>query len=241
MQQLEFFEAIDKPTSVCPVCEKIFEKSKTNSHRKYCSNKCNQKTYRQKNKEKILESEKLYRQKNKEKISEYYQKNKENISQVRKLFYQKNKEKRLETCKLFYQKNKEKILESHKLYFQKNKERINIQNKRKYYNDIQFKLRRLLSHRVRNVLKNQNILKKTKTIKLTGCSWQEARDHLQSQFKEGMTWENHGPHGWHIDHIIPCSSFDLTDPEQQKKCFHYTNIQPLWWHENLSKGCKILS
>ena len=215
MQQLEFFEAIDKPTSVCLVCKKIFEKSKYNSQQKYCSNKCNRKTYYQKNKEKILESKKLYHQKNKEKISE--------------------------SDKLYRQKNKKKISESKKLYFQKNKERINIQVIRKYSNDIQFKLKVLLSNRVRKSLKNQNILKKTKTVKLIGCSWQEARDHLQSQFKEGMTWENHGKYGWHIDHIIPCSSFDLTDPEQQKKCFHYTNIQPLWWHENLSKGNKILS
>ena len=230
MQQLEFFEAIDKPTSVCLVCKKIFEKSKYNSQQKYCSNKCNRKTYYQKNKEKILESKKLYHQKNKEKISE-----------SDKLYRQKNKKKISESKKLYFQKNKEKLLESKKLYFQKNKERINIQVIRKYSNDIQFKLKVLLSNRVRKSLKNQNILKKTKTVKLIGCSWQEARDHLQSQFKEGMTWENHGKYGWHIDHIIPCSSFDLTDPEQQKKCFHYTNIQPLWWHENLSKGNKILS
>jgi hypothetical protein len=51
-----------------------------------------------------------------------------------------------------------------------------------------------------------------------------------------MTWENHGKFGWHIDHIIPCASFDLTDLEQQKKCFHYTNFQPLWWRENILKS-----
>lgn len=71
---------------------------------------------------------------------------------------------------------------------------------------------------------------------LTGCSWQELQDHLTSQFKEGMTWDNHGIHGWHIDHIRPCKSFDLSDPEQQKLCFHYTNLQPLWAHENLEKS-----
>jgi hypothetical protein len=87
---------------------------------------------------------------------------------------------------------------------------------------------------------SQNTIKTKKTLELLGCSWQEARDHIQSQFKEGMTWENHGFYGWHIDHIIPCSSFDLTDLEQQKKCFHYTNLQPLWWKDNISKGSKIL-
>ena len=76
---------------------------------------------------------------------------------------------------------------------------------------------------------------------LLGCSIEHARKHLESQFREGMKWDNHGKYGWHIDHIIPCASFDLTDPEQQKKCFNYKNLQPLWWHENLSKGSKILN
>ena len=60
----------------------------------------------------------------------------------------------------------------------------------------------------------------------------------ESLFQSGMTWENHGKYGWHIDHIRPCSSFDLTDPEQQKLCCHYTNLQPLWAKDNLSKGYK---
>ena len=51
-----------------------------------------------------------------------------------------------------------------------------------------------------------------------------------------MTWQNHGKFGWHIDHINPCSRFNLSDIEQQKQCFHYSNLQPLWWWENLKKS-----
>ena len=70
-------------------------------------------------------------------------------------------------------------------------------------------------------------------------SLEDFKKHLESKFKEGMTWDNHTFKGWHIDHIIPCSSFDLTDPKQQEECFHYSNMQPLWWYENLSKGNKV--
>jgi hypothetical protein len=54
-----------------------------------------------------------------------------------------------------------------------------------------------------------------------------------------MTWENYGP-VWHVDHIRPCASFDLTDPAQQRECFHFSNLQPLFAAENLAKGDKIL-
>lgn len=107
--------------------------------------------------------------------------------------------------------------------------------------DPNFKLSTMLRKRIRNVLTGKKIKKCYKSIDLLGCSIQNAKEHIEKQFKEGMSWENYGHKTWHIDHIIPCASFDLTDPEQQKKCFHYTNLQPLWSYENLSKGNKILS
>lgn len=55
-----------------------------------------------------------------------------------------------------------------------------------------------------------------------------------------MSWENYGVGGWHIDHIIPCASFELTDGDEQRKCFHYSNLQPLWWFHNLEKSDKLI-
>ena len=77
------------------------------------------------------------------------------------------------------------------------------------------------------------------TRELIGCTPKHLREHLESQFKPGMTWGNYGLFGWHIDHIRPCASFDLTDPEQQKACFNYKNLQPLWAEENLKKSSKM--
>lgn len=81
----------------------------------------------------------------------------------------------------------------------------------------------------------KGVAKSAHTVELLGCPvcWLEV--HIESMFRPGMTWENYGP-VWHIDHIRPCSSFDLADPEQQRVCFHWTNLQPLFAVENLEKG-----
>ena len=84
--------------------------------------------------------------------------------------------------------------------------------------------------------KKQYTQKAKSTLELIGCSISELRAHIEAQFKPGMTWANHGK--WHIDHIRPCASFNLTDPEQQRQCFNYKNLQPLWAEENLRKSDK---
>lgn len=77
------------------------------------------------------------------------------------------------------------------------------------------------------------------TLKLLGCTVEHFRFHLEQQFSDGMTWDNYGD--WHLDHVQPCASFDQTDPEQQKQCWHYTNYQPLWAEDNLRKSDTIPS
>jgi hypothetical protein len=99
------------------------------------------------------------------------------------------------------------------------------------------RLRVTLSCRICNALK-VGTKKSAGTLELVGCSIQELRAWLARQFRPGMTWDNYGP-VWHIDHRKPCASFNLADPAQQRVCFHYSNLQPLFALENLQKGARI--
>lgn len=105
--------------------------------------------------------------------------------------------------------------------------------------DAAFRFRSGLASLVNTSIRKQFGKKACKTHDLIGCTVPELMRHLEAQFTDRMTWENYGRYGWHIDHIRPCASFDLTDPEQQRACFHYTNLQPLWWDENIRKGAKV--
>jgi hypothetical protein len=103
----------------------------------------------------------------------------------------------------------------------------------------QLKLKSTLRTRIYRSLKCQDASKHKKTQEMLGCSFEFFKGYLEAQFKVGMTWDNHGVNGWHIDHIYPCSAFDLSKPEEQMKCFHYSNMQPLWANENILKGDKV--
>lgn len=100
------------------------------------------------------------------------------------------------------------------------------------------KLAATIRSRVKDVLRNGYYTPRTQ--QLLGCSYKELMAHLEKQFSSGMSWDNYGFYGWHADHIHPLSKFDLTNPEEQKKAFHYTNLQPLWARDNLQKYAKVL-
>lgn len=104
--------------------------------------------------------------------------------------------------------------------------------KARYATDSQFKLTRNLRSRLHLAIKGK--FKAGSAIRDLGCSIPELIEYFKPLFQEGMSWENHGE--WHIDHIIPLSAFDLTDPEQLKVACHFTNLQPLWAVENIRKG-----
>lgn len=107
--------------------------------------------------------------------------------------------------------------------------------KNRYHSDPRFRITECLRSRLYVALVAGGAKKAASTFALLGCSLEFIKTHLESLFRPGMTWDNHGP-VWHIDHIKPCAKFDLTDPEQQKACFHWTNLQPLFVKENLSKS-----
>lgn len=134
--------------------------------------------------------------------------------------------KRTEYMRIWRDRNREKL----RLYA---KQRSKIENNAWHIR---------LHNRIKQALFKCKLARKSsKTIDLIGCSVESLRDYIQSKFTEGMTWDNygHGKDKWCIDHIIPCSSFDLTDPENQKKCFHFSNLQPLWFVENCRKSDSV--
>jgi len=94
-----------------------------------------------------------------------------------------------------------------------------------------------LRSRLNSALKNNQ--KVGSAVNDLGCSIEFLKKHLEKQFKEGMNWNNYGLYGWHIDHIKPLDCFDLSDREELLKACHYTNLQPLWAEDNLSKGSKV--
>lgn len=95
-----------------------------------------------------------------------------------------------------------------------------------------------LRGRLGRLVKLGKAVKKTYMLDLLGCDLESFLSHLESQFKDGISWDNYGE--WHIDHIKPCAKFDLFDIEEQKKCFHYSNLQPLWASDNCKKHDKYI-
>jgi hypothetical protein len=198
----------------------------------------------------------------KTKAQKRYKENREQKLEKAKKRYQENRESRLERDKQRYQENKVEILAKAK----DRRERLSLEEKQKikeYQKEYRktytktdcsrekdrvrrnkayhknktnptYKIEILCRNRMRMAFKRGYGEKAYKTLELLGAEWKTVKEHLESNFQEGMTWDNQG--SWHIDHIRPCASFDLTDPEQQKKCFHYTNLQPLWAEDNLKKG-----
>ena len=193
------------------------------------------------NKDAILKKQHEYYEENKESVqkrnNQYYINNKEKIDEKRKQWAENNKDRLHEYGKKWREENKERKSKHDREWPLNNRWRINKRRYDRYNNDVQYKLSSLLRTRLRDVLNGR--IKSGSSVRDLGCSLTELKEHIESMFKEGMSWENHGKYGWHIDHMLPLSSFDLTDREQLLIACNYKNLQPLWAFENLSKGATV--
>lgn len=197
---------------------------------KVCQGK-KKKEYRENNVEKIKENQKNWRDTNKE-----YKK------QKAREWYLKNRDRILEKAKEHYEENKVEIQKYKKEWDILNRDYLNEKERQRKLEDPLFKL----THNIRGLMHQSfkrackgTYKKSDKTENILGCTIQEFIEHLQSLFTEGMTLENHGncEECWHIDHKIPISS--AKTEEEIIKLNHYTNLQPLWRSDNLSKSNKI--
>jgi hypothetical protein len=170
-------------------------------------------------------------------------------------YYRDNRDRIRKSKQEWYQKNKKEIIDNQKAY-----RRCTIENRRSYQSryrqrhlaerrkydrewasrtrvkDVQYKLKSNLRRRMRVLISSGD--KTNSALVLLGCTIEEFKAYIESKFQEGMTWGNYSKTGWHIDHIKPCASFDLTKADEQHACFHYTNMQPLWAKDNMVKGAK---
>lgn len=206
----------------------------------------NKSYYKMTKKERHNIASKKYYEKNKEKILErakdYYKKHKEDIKKQQKKYCENPKIKKQikEYMKEYNQIHKEELKKYQSEYRKSHKTESRIYHKvyikTKRNDNIDFKVLDAIRTRIYLALKGNP--KTSTTMKLVGCSIKKLKRHLESKFKPGMNWKNHGRKGWVIDHIRPCCSFDLSNPKEQKKCFYYTNLQPLWEKDNMKKGKK---
>lgn len=211
-----------------------------------------------KNRDKYLVAQANYRKENAEKVSEAkkrcYQQKIEQYKQNHRKYYQENRDSVLAQAAEYREANKEEIRKRDNAYKARNRETIRLKQSeyqranaetrneytRKYRKnrrqvDKMFSIKENMRARFRYELAKRGDDQHIKANEYLGCSWVELKSHLASQFKEGMSWNNYGD--WHVDHVIPLASAQ-TKGELIKLC-HYSNLQPLWAFDNLSKGAKM--
>ena len=205
------------------------------------------KIYRFKNKEMLEEKRKIFYEKNRERICARVRflrnqpSRKEEINKYQRERRITGGERMNRLNRERYARNRDKFRLYAKEWNKKHKKRLS-QFRKEKRKDINHRMKEVLRCRIRAAIARMAIYnhkyKYTSSINLLGDSISNVIKYLEKQFKPGMTWQNHAKDGWHIDHIIPCASFNLECPVQQLACFHYSNTQPLWAFDNLSKGAK---
>jgi hypothetical protein len=183
-------------------------------------------------KHKILEKIRVRKyqesKKGKERLAKYKKTKKfKSMNKIAQAKYAKTKKGKL--VKKKWQQSK-----AGKIYLKEWKRKLWIRIKKDPAKVMIFRIRQIIP----KALKRKNQIKKAHFINLLGCTTDQLRKHIENQFKPGMNWDNYGPKGWHVDHVKAINNFDLSDIKQQKICFNYSNLQPLWADENLKKSSK---
>ena len=249
--------------SACKACTDVYQKAYREAHREEAKArtqayrevnsekvKASQKAYLEANFEKIKAQRKAYREANSEKIKAqqkaYRKANPDKLQAKNQAYYETNFDKLKAYQKAYREANSEKIKAQQKAYYEANapniKARLKAYHKRLYHSDSVYKFKKLYRRAILKGFKMISCGKNVQSLDCLGCSWADFVGHIVSQFYEHpetgeeMTLENHGFYGWHLDHIEPISN--AKTKEDVVRLSHYTNFQPLWAEENLSKGNK---
>ena len=182
------------------------------------------KAWKKRNPNKVKAGDAVYRLKNEDKIKVYNQE------------YNKRPKVRLAKAK-YAMIHREELNSKGREYKKSHPEKAREYVRHRRKNDLQFKLKMALRHRLYLALKGNR--KRGSAVKNLGCTIQEFKVYIENLFLPGMNWENWAKKGWHLDHKIPLDNFDLTDELQLSKACHFTNLQPLWWRDNIVKSNKI--
>jgi hypothetical protein len=174
-----------------------------------------------------IECRKEYNKEKKVDIQTYYLENKEQYQNNSKKYYQNNKDIVKQNVNIWQKSNPFLVKDYLKKWNYNNREYFKKWRNNKYNTDLNFKLRIILGNRLNECLKKSKTNKNSNIISLLGCTLEECKLYLEKQFLPEMNWDNQGTI-WEIDHITPCSLFNLTKEEKQKECFHITNLQPLF-------------
>jgi hypothetical protein len=203
------------------------------------------------NKERLNEYSREYNKKNRVRLNTYARATYDDMAKVaKKAYYERNRE-RILAQKKEYAVRKADLISS---YRQRNKSKLSAQNSRwhrenrdktrprkredsrKRSLDPSYRVAAAHRKRIQRTLKG--LSKPDSSESLLGCRYDEFIDYIKAHFKRGMSMNNYG-RAWHIDHVIPCSAFDLTNEVEIRQCFHFTNLRPMWAKANMRKGKKI--
>lgn len=217
------------------------------------------KKYREANREKIRERERAARMANperfREKAKRYRDKDKDAFRKRQREWRAANpvkaasyratqKQRRPDAWREYLQRYKEahpgKCSSASAAWTKRNRERVNSWTRKRFAGNPRLRAERALRSRLYATLKRQTAIRIASAPKLIGCDLEFFMRHIASLFSSAMTWQNYGC-VWELDHILPCSSFDLTKEASQLECFHYTNLQPLPISENRRKHAKIIT